>query len=201
MPNNIKIFIYKLLPRLFEFFTGNAVYSFSFANVPKDSYLNKDNKISHPESIAIGKGVTIEKDAWFNIIQENKKKGRIVIEDGVKLGQRCTLSSINKITIEKNVLIGLNVYISDCQHEYKDIVEPIMYQGLVGSGKVRIKQGAWIGNNAVILGGNDITIGKNAIVGANSVVKKSVPDFTIVAGNPARIVKRYDFSKKKWVKK
>ena len=63
---------------------------------------------------------------------------------------------------------------------------------------VKICENVWIGENAIILPG--IEIGKNSIIGAGSVVTKNVPENCIVAGNPARIIKKYNFGNKKWEK-
>jgi len=93
----------------------------------------------------------------------------------------------NWIEIEDDVLLGPNVSIYSATHNYKDTETPIKYQGYT-SKKVIIKQGAWIGVNSVILPG--VTIGKNAVVGANSVVTKSVSDYSVVVGSPAVAIKR-----------
>jgi acetyltransferase-like isoleucine patch superfamily enzyme len=64
------------------------------------------------------------------------------------------------------------------------------------TGKVVIEEGAFIGINAVILPG--VTVGRNAVVAASSVVTKDVPPFTVVAGNPAAVVKRYNVIDRSW---
>jgi len=63
---------------------------------------------------------------------------------------------------------------------------------------VKICENVWLGENAIILPG--IEIGKNSVIGAGSVVTKNVPENCIVAGNPARIIKKYNFDNKKWEK-
>jgi len=79
------------------------------------------------------------------------------------------------------------VYISDHRHEFGDPVVPIADQGITGIRPVRIGDGAWLGQNVVICPG--VTIGRNAVVGANSVVRHDVPDFAVVAGAPARLIR------------
>lgn len=90
------------------------------------------------------------------------------------------------ILIEDDVLLGPNVAIYSSTHHYRDISRPIRQQGMLGK-TTRLKRGCWIGVNAVILPG--VTVGQNAVVGANSVVTHDVPDFCVVAGAPARILK------------
>ncbi|WP_391120334.1 acyltransferase [Psychrobacillus sp. L3] len=98
------------------------------------------------------------------------------------------VASLAKITIENKALIASGVQMHVTNHEYKDVNRPIFDQGHQEGKDILIKSGAWVGANAVILAG--ITIGKNSVVAAGSVVNKNVPDYTIVAGVPAKIIKR-----------
>ncbi|RUR12111.1 acyltransferase [Legionella sp. km772] len=91
------------------------------------------------------------------------------------------------ITIEDNVLIGSGVHMYVNNHCFDDKNLPISQQGWYPSKPIFVKEGSWIGANAVILPG--VVIGKNSVVGAGSVVTKDVPDFCVVAGVPARVIK------------
>ena len=95
----------------------------------------------------------------------------------------------SKIIIENNVLIAPDVFITVNNHNYSDINKPIIQQGGTEE-EVVIKEGSWIGRGATILKG--VTIGKNSIVGAGAVVTKDVPDYCIVGGVPAKIIKKLD---------
>lgn len=115
---------------------------------------------------------------------------QIIIEDGVSINANCHIGAINKIVIEKNVLIGSNVLITDHFHgkiEAGELKIPPVKRKLYSKGPVIIKRNVWIGENAVILPG--VTIGENAIVGAGAVVTKDVPSNAVVGGNPARVIK------------
>lgn len=90
------------------------------------------------------------------------------------------------INIEDSVLFGPNVAIYSSTHKFNRIDIPIKDQGYTAA-STRLKEGCWIGINSVIMPG--VTIGKNSVVGANSFVNKDVPDYSIVAGSPARIIK------------
>jgi acetyltransferase-like isoleucine patch superfamily enzyme len=91
------------------------------------------------------------------------------------------------ISIEDDVMIGMGVHIYVNNHKFDNINIPIIEQGYYPSEGVIIKSGSWIGANAIILPG--VTIGKNSVVGAGSIVTKNIPDFSVAAGNPARIIK------------
>jgi acetyltransferase-like isoleucine patch superfamily enzyme len=90
------------------------------------------------------------------------------------------------IYIEDSVLLGPNVAIYSFTHLFSNPSIPVKDQG-IRVAETRLKKGCWIGINSAILPG--VTIGKNSVVGANSVVTKDVPDFTVVAGAPARVIR------------
>jgi acetyltransferase-like isoleucine patch superfamily enzyme len=111
---------------------------------------------------------------------------RVVIRPGCKLFAVPHPSGRGDITIEDNVLIGSDVHIYVSNHEFSDPDTDIFFQGHRPPEPVRIERGAWLGAKSVILPG--VTIGQNAVVGAGSVVTKSVPARTIVAGCPAKSI-------------
>jgi acetyltransferase-like isoleucine patch superfamily enzyme len=78
------------------------------------------------------------------------------------------------------------VFISDNDHSYSDLDLPIIQQPIKFKKNVSIGSGSWIGENVCIIGAS---IGRNCVIGANSVVTKDVPDFSVVAGNPAKVIK------------
>ncbi len=115
----------------------------------------------------------------------------VVIGDNVIIPNGTTLGTLpgNKdsiIYIDNDVLLGPNVAIYSSTHNFKDISKPIKDQGYKIA-NTHLKSGCWIGINSVILPG--VTIGKNSVVAANSVVNSNVPDYTVVAGAPAKIIK------------
>ncbi len=92
-----------------------------------------------------------------------------------------------EIDIREDVLIGSGVHIYVSNHKFDNVNVPIYNQGHSPCKSVLIKEGCWIGANAIILPG--VTIGRNAVVAAGSIVNKDVDDFTLVGGNPARLIK------------
>ena len=123
-------------------------------------------------------------------------KAELIIEDGTIIGNFNHIFATKKIVIHKDVLTADKVYISDNLHGYENINLPIIKQAIVQKGEVEIGEGCWLGENVCVLGAH---IGKHCVIGANSVVTKDIPDYSVAVGAPARIIKRYDFIKKSWV--
>ena len=96
------------------------------------------------------------------------------------------------ITIEDDVLLGSGVHIYVHNHRFDNLDIPIIAQGGHPSAPVTLKKGCWIGANSIILAG--VTIGENSVIGASSVVTKSIPARVMVAGNPARIIRNFETS-------
>lgn len=113
-------------------------------------------------NISIGKNVVIRPNSMLFA----DKYARIIIEDNILIGS------------------GVHFYVDNHKFDSKDI--PIIDQGYYPSKDIIIKEGSWIGANAIILPG--VVVGKNSVVAAGSVVTKSVLDFTVVAGVPAKII-------------
>lgn len=118
--------------------------------------------------------------------------GTVRIGKGSEIGERCRISIANSLEIGEKVLLSPNVYITDCDHEYRNVDIPIIDQGIVQKGqKVSIGDGSYIGINAVIVG--NIKIGKHCAIGANSVVIKDVPDYCVAVGSPAKVIRKMGY--------
>jgi acetyltransferase-like isoleucine patch superfamily enzyme len=88
----------------------------------------------------------------------------------------------------------------DHNHAFEDVTVPILRQPMTQGGRIRIEEGCWVGFGvAIVCSRGELVIGRNSVVGANSVISHSVPECSVVVGNPARIVKQYDPLKKTWV--
>ena len=153
-----------------------------------------DNNLYDPSKIQIGKGTHIRGKLLLF-----KYGGRIQIGANCYVGDGTRIWSGENIIIGDNVLISHGVHIVDTNsHELEAIERAERYKGLIENGPwedkgsimtsaIVIKDYAWISFNATILKG--VTIGKGAIVAAGSVVTKDVPDYAMVGGNPAKILK------------
>lgn len=110
------------------------------------------------------------------------------------------ISAKNRIHIARDVVFGPSVLVTDHLHAFEDVTVPIAYQGITEGGTIRIEEGCWIGfGAAVICSQGELTIGRNSVIGANSVVTRSIPPYSVVVGNPAKVVKQFDPEKGVWV--
>jgi acetyltransferase-like isoleucine patch superfamily enzyme len=119
------------------------------------------------------------------------------IGNNVQVTASLQVYAMKEIIIDDNVLFAANVFISDGFHGYDRIDVAYKDQPISDLGSIHIGEGSWIGQNVVIMPG--ISIGKFSIVGANSVITKSIPAYCIAAGVPARIIKRWDFARSEWI--
>jgi acetyltransferase-like isoleucine patch superfamily enzyme len=152
--------------------------------------------------IRIGNSVVIEREAWINIpVRPSVNGPAIILEDGCRIGRRCSISAIKRIHIEKYVLFAPSVLVMDHNHAYGDVTSPVVNQGSSEGGTIRIEEGCWIGfGAAIVCGHGELTIGRNSVIGANSVVTRSIPPYSVVVGNPAKVVKQFDPVTRQWVK-
>lgn len=124
--------------------------------------------------------------------------------ENVQINDFVHIAASQKVEIGNNVLIASKVFISDiCHGDYSDsekMSDPNEHpkDRKLSAKPVVIHDDVWIGEMVSILPG--VEIGKGAIIGANSVVTKSVPEYCIVAGNPAKVIKMFDFETEKWQK-
>lgn len=135
---------------------------------------------------------------------QNQKKAMLTIGNNVQINDYVHISALHSVSIGNNVLMASKIYISDCTHgsysgdefDSNPNVPPIERE--LTYKKVEIKDNVWLGEFVTVLPG--VTIGEGTIVGANSVVSKSLPSHVIAVGSPARIIKRYNNNTQKWEK-
>lgn len=141
-------------------------------------------------AFSLGAHSTIES---FSVV--NNGVGAVTIGDHCTVGIGCVV--IGPVTIGSEVIIAQHVVMSGLNHVYEDTTLSILRQP-VTTRPIVIEAECWIGANAVITAG--VTIGKHSVVAGGSVVTKDVPPYSVVGGNPARILKQYDAVTGKWQK-
>ena len=171
--------------------------SLRYKMMKNNSKLKKPQEITYDklENIYIGKNVLIHPNCILRILNGC----HLYIGDDTQIGYYSHIAGKNNnIIIKKNVLIADRVFISTENYHYENINKPIKNQGFTSKGDIVIDDDCWIGIGSSILSG--VRIGKHSIIGANSVVTNDVTPYSIAVGNPARIIKKYDFKEKKWLR-
>ena len=166
----------------------SLLISGAFAEFGEQSTIMYPLRVSGERRIRIGDRVFIGAGSWLQTLPDDgNDRVALVIGNGTSIAGHCVISAVRSITLGEEVLLARNVYISDHIHKYTERNTSILEQGLDKIQPVVIERGAWLGQNVVVCPG--VKIGEGAVIGANSVVTKDVPDHCIAAGSPARVVK------------
>ena len=137
---------------------------------------------------SIGENSTIED---FSTI--NNGVGDVIIGYGTRIGMSNVI--IGPVKVGNNVILAQNIVLSGLNHRYEDINIPPRLQKVTVS-PIVVEDDVWIGANAMIAAG--VTVGKHSVVAGGSVVTKNILPFSVVAGNPAKLLKKYNFETNKW---
>lgn len=181
--------IYRVLWALRVLFYKPFFKSFGFP-----SYMGEPTLLAGIKNIAVGRRVRI----FPGLRMEVYNGASIVIEDNVGIGQNVhiTCSDIDLI-VSKGTTILANSYITNIDHSYVKVDVPILEQPILVS-RTFIGENCFIGIGAAIQAGT--ILGKQCIVGANSVVRGVFPDYSVLVGAPAKVIKRYNYQTKIWEK-
>ena len=180
--------------RLIKSVLGAIRCCFAGVKAGKDVYVGSRVHFVNGKNVTLSDGVQIHPDC------------DLFAGGGILLGARTDIGERNRIdgdvVVGEAVLFGPDNYISSVDHCFDDVSIPVLDQGCIsskknGHGDLRIGDGSWIGCHCAIVG--DVHIGRHCVVGANSVVTRDVPDFCVVAGAPARIVKRFNLETGEWM--
>lgn len=170
------------------------LYKNFFGSFDFPSYIGKPLLIHNSRNIFIGKRVRIFPGSRIEAIN---KDASIIFEDNISIGQNLHIISGSNMVIGKNTTISANVLITNVDHEFRNINQHILDQPLLVK-ETTIGENCFIGYGAVIQAGT--ILGKQCIVGANAVVRGTFPPYSVIAGVPAKIIKRYDVHTQIWKK-
>lgn len=175
------------------------LWSRRFGSVNGYVHIGENVTFQNPDTLHFGKGVQIGKHSYFLPLKQFRGvryHPSIIIGDNCWIGIRNSFAAIDCIEIGKNVLFAGYVHITDHSHGYEDPNIPISQQTLISKGPVIIEDQCWLGFGSEVLSG--VHIGRHSVVAARAVVTKDVPPFCVVAGNPAKIIKKYSFETSRW---
>jgi len=136
--------------------------------------------------IVLRNNVMVGRGAWLDIPLASQG-GKIVINEGTQIGRNAVISAMKKIEIGGKCLISYNVTIVDHEHDVFNPEIAPMDAGITEGKEILIEDECFIGAHSFILKG--VRLGKHCVVGANSVVTKSFPEYSVVAGSPAKLIR------------
>lgn len=183
---------------LFQLLLSQIIYKNSMSSFGARSRIISPMLIVNPKNISIGNHVLIRNGVRLEVV-DPQNDVVITIGNNVNIEQNCHIVGRVSINIENDVTITGNCSIVDVVHPYECISDKTKIGSRIATVElpVNIGAGSFIGFGSHIAPG--VTIGKFCVIGAGSVVTKSIPDYAVVAGVPAKIIKRYSFEENKWV--
>lgn len=179
-----------LLASLWTRIKSRLYYPAVFGSFGTRSLLFRPVLLHYPEYIHIGNGVVIREGSRLETVPVNAgRRPELTIGDSVNIEQNVHIVCHHRVVIGDNVSITANCAIVDTTHPFDDLPEGVKVGATVqdDEGFVEIGEGTFIGIGCVVL--PNVRIGKWCVIGANSVVTRSVPDYCVAAGAPAVVLR------------
>ncbi len=189
----------------FGLFLRSKLYPRLLGACGRNVFFGADVTLRHPHKIRIGQDVVIDDGAVVDAkgtsnrgitigngvfvgrhTSLHTKDGELVVEDGANISSFCTIFSASSVRIGRNTLIAGYCYVIGGGHDINRTDLAVVEQTRPSHG-ISIGPNGWIGAGVSVLDG--VTIGRDVVVGANSVVTHDLPDFAIAAGTPARVIR------------
>jgi len=175
----------------FKWFISALFLALFFKCIKFPSYVSFPVFFMGLRRVSIGRRVRIFPGSRIEVHGD----GEIIIEDNVAIGQDFHITSAARLTIGRGTVISARVCITNIDHIYESIDKPVLSQGNKIS-NTEVGKNCFIGMGAAIQAGT--ILGEHVIVGTNSVVRGRFPSYSVIAGIPAKIIKRYDFESATW---
>jgi acetyltransferase-like isoleucine patch superfamily enzyme len=187
-----------ILAKIYSKVMSICFYKLTFGHFGNKSRIEFPLQINGRKNIQIGNNVLIKYKTWLACVGLTGE-----IKPVLRIGNYCVIGNFNHIYATKNIIIedyvltADKVYISDCHHYYEKPNIPVIQQPIKQLSSITIGEGSWLGENVCVIGAS---IGKHCIIGANTVVTKDIPDYSVAVGVPAKIIKKYKFETQLWEK-
>ena len=137
--------------------------------------------------LELGEGVLLEPGVWITA----PGTARVRIGEGTFLNRNVMVASQQLVEIGAHCMLANGCFVSDASHRFDDLERPVTWQGFESKGPTRIRDNCWLGVGVVVTSG--VTIGERCVIGANSVVTRDIPPYSIAAGAPARVLRSIEY--------
>ncbi len=178
--------------------TAREAASWRQKHVGASSYIDRSVQVLGWKQVRVGHHSVISEGSWLNVNDRGVEAPVIVIGNNCYIGRRNFLSAGAAIKIGDYCFTGVNCNFLGSDHIYASPFVPYVTTGTTTDTSIEIGPNCWLGASVSVLKG--VRIGYGSIVGAASVVTRDVPPFSVVVGNPARLIQRYDVKRQAWVK-
>jgi acetyltransferase-like isoleucine patch superfamily enzyme len=138
--------------------------------------------------LQVGEHALFEPGVWITA----PGAARVHIGSGTFLNQGVMVASLGLVEIGDHCMFANGCFISDAAHRFDDPGQPVPWQGFTSKGPTRVGDNVWCGAHVVITSG--VTIGERSVIGANSVVTRDIPPFSIAAGSPAKVLRTIEYA-------
>lgn len=165
--------------------------------VGKNVYIDKSVHVTGWNFLSIGNNTAISENTWINVNNRVVNHKHIVIGENCYIGRRNFFSSGWLIDIGSFCMTGLDCKFMGSDHVFNDPMKPYISTGTTNDKVIKIETNVWLGANVTVVG--NVNIGRGSVVGAGSFVNKDIPPFSVVVGNPFKVIKRFDFKRNEWV--
>jgi acetyltransferase-like isoleucine patch superfamily enzyme len=163
----------------------------------RGSYVDRSTHVLGWRSVRIGSYSVVSADCWLNVNHRTASEPRLVIGDHCHIGRRNLLSSARLLRLGDYCLTGPDCRFVGSDHVIDDPFLPYVSTGATDHGVIDVGANCWLGAGVTVVG--NVSIGHGSVIGALTLVNKDVPPFSLVVGNPGRVIKRYDARLKTWV--
>jgi acetyltransferase-like isoleucine patch superfamily enzyme len=170
-----------------------------FGAYGRNTWIVPPARVSLPSSVFLGDDVTILERSFLSVVAAVPGiTPRLTIGDRTSIGAQSHIACVGEIDIGPEVLTAARIFIGDTYHRYEDPSMPVLDQPMATPEKVTIGRGSFLGIGSAVLMG--VSVGEHAYVAAGAVVTADVEPHTLVVGNPARPIKRWDPSREEWLR-
>jgi acetyltransferase-like isoleucine patch superfamily enzyme len=160
-------------------------------------YIASDVRLIGLFRMRIGSNVAIGSGSWLNINERHSPSDGLVIGDNCFIGKRNFFNVGRSIILRDYCLTALNCAFIGSAHRYDDPMRAYMATGVTLDADIYVGANCFFGYGAQVIG--NVRIGHGCVIGAGALIRTDIPPFSLAVGNPARVIKRFDFSSMQWV--
>lgn len=175
-----------------------STYQAKKRNVGSNTFLDPTVQIIGWNNIRIGSHTILSEDVWLNVNHRETIQESILIGNHCFIGRRNFMTSGNYIRIGDYCLTGVDCHFLGADHVYESPYVPYVATGVTREGSIEIGANCWFGTRVTVL--KNSKIGYGCIIGANTTIRGVIPPFSMVVGNPHKIIRRFDIKSLGWVK-